>query len=187
MIRRFGRLALLLPHYTRTAWRGLLAHRLPGTPAHHVAQAVVLRDGKVLLTVRSALRGWELPGGRVNPGERPEQAVVREVAEETGLRVEVERAVGRYHRRGFLPHTAFVFRCRAREGRLRPSPETPRVAWWDLGALPGTLFPWYHEPLRDALPERAPPVERIEHQGLRAIATGMRIDLRMRISGDRAR
>ena len=187
MIRRVGRLALLLPHYARTGLRGLLAHHRPGAREHHVAQAVVLREGQVLLAVRSDLRGWELPGGRVDPGEEPEETVVREVAEETGLEVEVERAVGRYHRRGFLPHTAFVFRCRPRAGQLRPSPETPRVAWWDLGELPATLFPWYREPLRDALAEHAPPVERSEHQGLRAIATGMRIDLRMRISGDRAR
>jgi 8-oxo-dGTP diphosphatase len=53
--------------------------------------AVVLRsDGAVLLVQRGeppARGSWTLPGGKVEPGETPEQAVVRELAEETGLRV----------------------------------------------------------------------------------------------------
>ena len=38
---------------------------------------------------------WSLPGGRVEPGETPAEAVVREVAEETGLRVRAGELVGR--------------------------------------------------------------------------------------------
>jgi ADP-ribose pyrophosphatase YjhB (NUDIX family) len=38
---------------------------------------------------------WSVPGGRVEPGETEEQAVVRELAEETGLAVRPERVVGR--------------------------------------------------------------------------------------------
>jgi 8-oxo-dGTP diphosphatase len=53
--------------------------------------AVVLReDGAVLLVRRGrppAVGSWTLPGGKVEPGETLERAVVREVAEETGLRV----------------------------------------------------------------------------------------------------
>ena len=52
---------------------------------------VVLRsDGAVLLIRRAqppAKGSWTLPGGKVEPGETPERAVVREIAEETGLRV----------------------------------------------------------------------------------------------------
>jgi len=41
---------------------------------------------------------WSLPGGRVEPGEQPQDAVVREVLEETGLAVDVVELVGRVER-----------------------------------------------------------------------------------------
>ncbi|MGV9664395.1 NUDIX domain-containing protein [Nocardia niigatensis] len=59
----------------------------------HLVYCRIERDGTILLIRRAAgvfLAGrWELPGGGVEPGERPEQAAVREVAEETGLSIEV--------------------------------------------------------------------------------------------------
>ena len=53
------------------------------------AVAVIERDGLVAMVRRRDGSGWGLPGGKVEPGETPRDAVVREVAEETGLRVEV--------------------------------------------------------------------------------------------------
>ena len=53
--------------------------------------AVLVRDGQMLAARRSAppelAGGWELPGGKVDPGETEEQAVVREVREELGIAV----------------------------------------------------------------------------------------------------
>jgi ADP-ribose pyrophosphatase YjhB (NUDIX family) len=54
--------------------------------------------GRLLLIQRGhdPHRGrWSLPGGRIEAGESPEQAVVREVREETGLEVVAGRAIGR--------------------------------------------------------------------------------------------
>jgi 8-oxo-dGTP diphosphatase len=181
------RLAGIAPSYVRTAWLGLVRRPSRSQGPLLVVQAAVLSEGRVLLSVREDLRGWELPGGNPTPGERDEVALRREVREETGLDVEVERRVGDYVRTGFLPHVARVFLCRVEGGVLRPSHETPRVAWFEIDALPETLFPWYRTPLRDALAELPEPVERHEHQGVRAIWDGMRIDLRMRATGDRAR
>ncbi|MCX4196711.1 (deoxy)nucleoside triphosphate pyrophosphohydrolase [Methylobacterium organophilum] len=57
-----------------------------------VAVALVDVDGRVLVSERPAgkqLAGlWEFPGGKVEPGERPEQTLIRELAEELGIRVE---------------------------------------------------------------------------------------------------
>jgi 8-oxo-dGTP pyrophosphatase MutT (NUDIX family) len=51
-------------------------------------KGVLIRDDRVLL-VHNERDEWELPGGRIEPGETPEQCVAREIAEESGLPVEV--------------------------------------------------------------------------------------------------
>lgn len=62
-----------------------------------IAIAVVEQDGKYLIGQRPAgvaLAGlWEFPGGKVEPGESPEQAAIRECREETGIEIAV---VGEY-------------------------------------------------------------------------------------------
>jgi len=170
----------MLPTYAKVAWWGLVLPRREGGPLV-VHQGVILDGGRVLLSVRSDLRGWELPGGNPDPGESGEQTLQREILEETGVSVSVERRVGAYIRRGFRPHIAHVWRCRPLAGVPRPSPETPLVRWFSLDALPGTLFPWYRGPLADALADRPEPVERHEHWGVREILQGFWIDLRMRL------
>ena len=169
--------------YARIAWWGLASPSFERQPLV-VAQAVVRDGDRVLLAVRSDLRGWELPGGTVEPGEAVEETLRREVREETGLEIEILRRVGDYHRTGFRPHVAKVFACRRVGGVLRTSGESRAVAWFDVDDLPETLFPWYRQPLRDSFSEREP-VERCERQGLASILAGMRIDIRMRSGRDR--
>ena len=63
-----------------------------------VVGAAVVRDGRVLASRRTGppeLAGfWEFPGGKVEPGESDEQALVRELAEELGCRAEIGQRVG---------------------------------------------------------------------------------------------
>jgi ADP-ribose pyrophosphatase YjhB (NUDIX family) len=181
-----GRLGRVLPVYAKTAWWGLVQPHTAEREPLVVHQGVVLSERGVLLSVRSDLHGWELPGGNAEPGESGEDAVRREILEETGVGVEVERLTGEYRRTGFRPHTACVYRCRADAVEPRPSRETPRVAWFPLGAVPGTLFPWYRGPLTDAVADLSEPVRVEERWGLAAIAAGMWIDLRMRLTDHRA-
>ena len=60
------------------------------------AYAVIERRGEVLLTHwrRGHMHGWTLPGGGIEAGEDPRDAVVREVAEETGLEAKVGKLLG---------------------------------------------------------------------------------------------
>ncbi len=186
MLGLFGRLVAAAPNYLNIAWRGLVSPRVGKREPVAVSQAVILSEHRVLLAVRRYLRGWELPGGHAQAGESSEAALIREVYEETGLDIGVERHVGDYVRTGFRPHTASVFSCRVTGGALRPSIETPVVRWFNLDELPETLFPWFREPLADALAGRAEPVARCNYQGAAAVWAGFKIDLRMRLSDDRA-
>jgi 8-oxo-dGTP pyrophosphatase MutT (NUDIX family) len=69
-----------------------------------LAAGVLFRDGdgRVLLVKPTYKRGWDLPGGYVEPGEAPKRAAAREVAEELGLDV----AVGRLLVLDWAPHPA---------------------------------------------------------------------------------
>ncbi len=58
--------------------------------------AILNQAGQVLLTKRNDNGLWCLPGGMMNPGESVEEACLREVCEETGLRVHLKRLVGVY-------------------------------------------------------------------------------------------
>jgi 8-oxo-dGTP diphosphatase len=64
-----------------------------------VVAAVMVRDGRVLACRRAAHKPgagtWEFPGGKVEPGERPEEALAREIREELGIDVTVGALVDR--------------------------------------------------------------------------------------------
>ncbi len=76
-----------------------------GTPNYTVGAVCSLEhDGHVLMLSQPHRNGWSLPGGLLDHGETPAQAVVREVAEETGLRIEPGDAVAV----GVHPHSQSV-------------------------------------------------------------------------------
>lgn len=56
---------------------------------HFTASALIIDNGQVLLLHHKKLDVWLYPGGHVEKNETPEQTVLREVREETGLKVEI--------------------------------------------------------------------------------------------------
>jgi 8-oxo-dGTP pyrophosphatase MutT (NUDIX family) len=75
--------------------------------------------------------GWEVPAGRTDPGESPEEAAVRETTEETGWRPERLRALGAYHPvPGTLYQTFHLFVADGAEQVGEPDEdEVERVEW----------------------------------------------------------
>ena len=89
-----------------------------------VAAAVVVRDGQVLLTRRAEgqhLAGlWEFPGGKLEDGESPEEALVRECQEECGIEVAVIEILDVTHHRYPEKEVLLLFyRCELRSGEVR--------------------------------------------------------------------
>ena len=122
-----------------------------------VAVALVDADNRVLLTQRpegKELAGlWEFPGGKVDPGERPEEALIRELKEELAIDVRepclapltfASHAYERFHL--LMP----LYICRRWEGAVRPL-EGQATAWVRPGRLRDYPMPPADEPLLPAL------------------------------------
>jgi len=100
-------------------------------PPPILCAGAVVRDehGRLLLVRRGSepSKGlWSLPGGRVEPGETPAMAAVREVREETGLAVEVGRLLATVTIGGYLVHD---FAASVVGGDLRAGDDADDVRW----------------------------------------------------------
>lgn len=65
------------------------AHAMILVEKLRTAYCVVIKDGRFLMVHNPKRKGWEMPGGKIEDGETPEQAAVRECSEESGYDVEV--------------------------------------------------------------------------------------------------
>ena len=117
---------------------------------------VVVRDGKILLIKRGnpPYKGcWALPGGFVEYGETTENAVVREVEEETGLICRIVKIVGVYSAPDRDPrgHTISVaYLMKVEEGTVQAGDDASTAFWWDIHGLPDIAFD-HQKIIRDAL------------------------------------
>lgn len=105
-------------------------------------RAIVMRQGKILLCREADDGLWSLPGGWADVGDSPSDAVCREVVEETGLQVKVERLLGVWDRNlhGHPPYPwhvyKLIFSCRELGGELRLSEDSLELDFFDPKQLP---------------------------------------------------
>jgi 8-oxo-dGTP diphosphatase len=124
------------------------------------AFAVILDDdGNVLLSHRQDFDVWNLPGGSVEHGELPYETVVREVKEETGLDVLIERLTGIYGKAD-KDELVFTFRCRITHGHVIATDEADQSHFFPIHALPETTLGFHNERIEDALNTIVEPVFR---------------------------
>jgi 8-oxo-dGTP diphosphatase len=101
------------------------------------AVAVIFNQDKQILLVKSTYQRfhpWGLPGGNLDYGESPEDAVVREMLEETGLRVEVEKFL---LVNTWLPdRVGLYYLCNIKDGKFHPSDEVSELGYFSIENLP---------------------------------------------------
>jgi 8-oxo-dGTP diphosphatase len=127
--------------------------QLNGAPANAqfrvAVSALIIEAGKVLLGHRRDIGWWNLPGGGMELGETVEEALQREVREETGLEVEVGRLVGVYSKPQ-KREVVLTFRCRIVGGTLMETEEITESRYFAPDALPERTLPKHAERVRDA-------------------------------------
>ncbi len=128
--------------------------------------AAIIRDGdgRILLQRRSDNGRWGLPGGSVEIGESAREAILREVHEETGLTVEVERLIGvysdpklqvvRYGNGDVVHYVSTLIECRILSGSLRTCEETLELRFFGPAELPDDLLLMHRIRIQDALANR---------------------------------
>lgn len=109
----------------------------------------------VLLILRRDVPVWVLPGGGIDPGETPEHAVVREILEETGFQVKVDRLVGDYYPANRLTYHTQLFECSILSGEATITNETRGAKFFPIDSLP-PMPPPYPEWVTDGLTQIAP-------------------------------
>lgn len=110
------------------------------TPKIDVRGAII-RDGKVLLVRERIDDRWSMPGGWADLGEVPSEMVAREVCEESGFEVRVEKLIAVYDANRIQPMEFYhayklIFLCALTGGQAANSIETSEVDFFDPGALP---------------------------------------------------
>jgi 8-oxo-dGTP diphosphatase len=125
-----------------------------------VVAGLVIRDGRVLITQRTATQSlalkWEFPGGKVEAGEAPVDALIRELREEIGVTVRVGRVWDvLFHAYPEFDLVMLVYPCTIAAGEPR-AVEVADLVW----ALPGELARW------EILPADRPLVDRLVAEGL---------------------
>jgi ADP-ribose pyrophosphatase YjhB (NUDIX family) len=104
-------------------------------PVRCVGGVIHDAHGRLLLIQRGHEPGlglWSLPGGRVESGESDDEAVIRELREETGLEVRPGALAGMVVRGRY---EIFDYRCTVHGGRLQAGDDAADVRWVDSAAL----------------------------------------------------
>ncbi|AXN46766.1 CTP pyrophosphohydrolase [Mycobacterium marinum] len=129
---------------------------MAATPKHSVSVAgiVVRDDGRVLVIKRDDNGHWEAPGGILELDESFEAGVRREVLEETGIEVTVERLTGVYKNLTY-GIVALVYRCRPVDGEPHATEEAREIRWMTRGEVESAMTPAFGVRVLDAF-EQAP-------------------------------
>ena len=108
---------------------------------------------RILLVTSRGTGRWVLPKGKLYPGEHARTAAKREVLEETGLEVTVERLTGVYKN---LTHgiVALVYRCRPAGGGPHATEEAREICWMTREEVQSAMVPAFAVRVLDAFADK---------------------------------
>jgi len=124
------------------------------------AAIIEFPDNKILLVKRGTpvFRGyWALPGGKVEPKETVEEAVIREVKEETGLIVSIIKKIGEYHEKGEnngieYDYYPTCFLVKPEKGKIkRQKQEIEKIKLFEINEIPEKLAFKHSAMIKDCL------------------------------------
>jgi len=101
------------------------------------AAAVIFNEDKKILLVKMTyqqVHPWGLPGGSLEYGETPEAGVVREVHEETGLEIAVEKLL--LVKTWTPDKVGLYYLCKIKAGNFQPSDEVSEYGYFSMADLP---------------------------------------------------
>jgi 8-oxo-dGTP diphosphatase len=111
-------------------------------PRFRVAVAALIFDaqGRVLLFKHTYRKfAWGIPVGGLEFGEQPEEGVIREFYEESGMTIQIERLLFADSSRSFR-HVTLMYLCRIVAGEFRESDEVSEMRYFDVNNLPPMIF-----------------------------------------------
>ncbi len=109
---------------------------------------IIDKEDRVLLCHRCDHDLWNLPGGGVEKGESPWEALIREVKEETGLNVKLIHLTGIYSK----PHKDEIilsFTCEIRGGKITLTDEADKIEYFKLEQIPSNTLSKQVERIKD--------------------------------------
>lgn len=118
-------------------WLQVISSRIIRPKFQVFSAAVILDDENKVLLVKSTYQRfhpWGLPGGSLEYGESPADAVLREVWEETSLKVEIEKFM--FVKTWTPDRVGMYYLCNIADGEFQPSEEVSEIGYFSLDNLP---------------------------------------------------
>ncbi|NLS00098.1 NUDIX domain-containing protein [Rhizobium sp. P38BS-XIX] len=130
--------------------RRLIGNRLLLLPG--VAAVIHDAAGNLLLQEKSSGEGWSLPAGAIEPGETPQEAIAREVMEETGFKVISTDILGvfggsefryTYPNGDHVEYVVTLFKCQVHADKgIWTDPETKSLQYFARETMPPLALPY---------------------------------------------
>jgi len=118
---------------------------------------IIIKENKVLLIRRINAKTfnemWANPGGKIEDGESVENACIRELHEELGIKIRIIRKISEYHdyknNELFGKYTGFLVTIESGEPMIKEPNKIAELKYWSLNDLPNNIAPYTTQYLKD--------------------------------------